>query len=368
MEDLFYEFIQVALNTREKLSQTPSNEEWMGLYQLCQKQAIVGISFLSLDRLSKNGKKPPVALLYDWLGKSTQIKYQNQIVNINAVSLCEDLQKEGFDCCILKGLGNNLIYPDVYARSPGDIDAWVCAGRNEKADLRGIIRHVKERNPKGKAVYHHADFGLYQGTEVEVHYRPAFMFRPKHNRRLQKWFASKAEEQFHHKVDLPDGVGRVNVPTAEFNIIFQLAHVYNHLLHEGIGLRQIIDYYYVLKSNNNFSSHEDNIDFIEKRLRYLGLWKIAGAMMWVLHEKLGLNNEYLIAPIDERRGKVLLDEIMKGGNFGKYDAKNIKANNRFKKNILRLKRDFQLMFYFPSECLWEPVFRIYHLFWRMRYN
>ncbi len=91
-------------------------------------------------------------------------------------------------------------------------------------------------------------------------------------------------------------------------------------------------------------------------------------MMWVLHEKLGLAKEFLIAPMDERRGKVLLDEIMRGGNFGHYDSDNIKATSRLKKNVQRIKRDSRLMRYFPSECIWEPWFRVYHLFWRLSFN
>jgi len=73
-------------------------------------------------------------------------------------------------------------------------------------------------------------------------------------------------------------------------------------------------------------------------------------------------------PKDEKRGKALLAEIMKGGNFGFYDAENQRANDRLKKNIQRLRRDLRMMKYYPSECLWEPVFRIYHFFWRMKYN
>ena len=100
----------------------------------------------------------------------------------------------------------------------------------------------------------------------------------------------------------------------------------------------------------------------------LGLWKIAGAVMWVLHEVLGLKEERMIAPMDKKRGRVLLNEIMQGGNFGHYDANNRSAQSRIGKNIERINRDIRLIRYFPSECLWEPVFRVYHNIWRMKYN
>ena len=87
--------------------------------------------------------------------------------------------------------------------------------------------------------------------------------------------------------------------------------------------------------------------------------------MYVLNEVLGLEDKYLIAQKDEKRGKVLFAEIMKGGNFGFYNTDNQKANSAIQKNLQRIKRDIRMMRFFPSECLWEPVFRIYHFFWRL---
>lgn len=365
IEDLFFELLQVSLNRRERLSHIPTDREWEILYSMCQMQAVVGMMVPALDSLSRQGQKPNLDILLDWIGFGGQIKQQNMIVNRDAVDLCRKLQEDGFDCCILKGQGNNLLYPNPWLRNPGDVDVWiktvVCG---KKIEIRDIIKYVKGRNPNGNAMYHHIDYGLFQETEVEVHYRPSFMFNPLHNRRIQRWFVDHAEEQFLNKAELPDGTGMVCVPTPEFNVIFQLSHVYNHLLHEGIGLRQIVDYYYVLKAITDSTNHKD----LYKTLRYLGMGKIAKAMMWMMHEKLGLEDKYLIAPMDEKHGKALLAEIMRGGNFGFYDNENQNANSRIRKNIQRVRRDLRIMKYFPSECLWEPVFRVYHFFWRMRYN
>lgn len=365
MEALFFELLKVALGTQDGLSKNPSGKDWQELFLMCQQQAITGIAFTAIEKLSQTGMKPPMSILYEWIGLSEQIKQQNMIVNQNAVNICKKLEQDGFECCILKGQGNNLLYPDVFSRQPGDIDVWIRGVRSKKDNVKGIIQFVKKHNPHGIACYHHIDYGSYNDTEIEIHYRPAFMFNSVYNRRLQKWFSGKICEQFIQQVELPDIVENVNIPTAEFNVVFQLAHVYNHVLHEGIGFRQIVDYFYVLHGVGDVELAYYKCSGI---LRYLGLEKIAGAMMWVLHEKLGLPEEYLIAPMDERRGKVLLSEILRGGNFGYYDSENVKATSRLKKNVQRVKRDLRLMRFFPSECLWEPVFRVYHLFWRMRYN
>ena len=131
------------------------------------------------------------------------------------------------------------MYPNPYSRTPGDIDIWV-----EGGDKR-VISFVHSISPHEKACYHHIEFPSYKGVEVEVHYRPSFLLRFRHNRKLQKYYERVKEEQFSHRVMLGEQ-GEIAIPTVEFNLIFQLTHIFSHLMNEGIGLRQLVDYYYVL--------------------------------------------------------------------------------------------------------------------------
>ena len=364
----YLDFVRYALSLETEMPKDMERFDWEGLFCFANEHAIFGVVFEGVQRMGEQGVKPPLPLLMDWVAAVEEIEDRNREVNRAAVKFLMQLRQDGFEGCILKGQGNNLMYPNVYSRMSGDIDVWVRnEGKSKKDDVREVIRYVKERNPKARALYHHIDYGDFEDIEVEMHYRPSFMFNPVHNGRLQKWFQDHAEKQFKHMVELPDGVGMIAVPDVEFNIVFQLSHIYNHVLHEGIGLRQMMDYFFLLRSKNLGKSVEGlelkDRDY-EETLRHLGLWKIAGAVMWVLHEVLGLEEQYLIASMDERLGKVLLSEIMQGGNFGQYDEQNIRANNPIKKNWQRIRRDFRLMRYFPSECLWEPAFRLYHFFWR----
>ena len=68
-------------------------------------------------------------------------------------------------------------------------------------------------------------------------------------------------------------------------------------------------------SSTSGSSASTALDLVQRGLKYLGLWKFAGAVMYVLHEALGLSEEKMIAPMDEKRRKLLLAEILNGGNF-----------------------------------------------------
>lgn len=350
--DRFFQLLRFSIGAFDVFSYDMSGGMWKDMYEIAKQQSLLGILFYGIEKHPE--MRPPRELLLKWYAISEQIKSANLKTNRVAVELSEFFHEQGFRSCILKGQGNALMYPNPYIRMSGDIDIWLEGGPKE------IIRYVRKRNPNGKACYHHVDAGIYQGVEVEVHYRPSFMNNLIHNRRLQRWFEEQAEEQFSHEVELPDGGGMICVPTTEFNLIYQMAHICNHVIHEGIGLRQMMDYYFIIRNE------ELGMRNYENELMNLGLRKFAGAVMWVLHKVFGLEEEYYIVPADERRGKFLLDEILIGGNFGQWsDGKRKLEDGRLVKNIQRLKRDFRLMWYFPSECLWEPIFRVYHFFWRL---
>ena len=156
------------------------------------------------------------------------------------------------------------------------------------------------------------------------------------------------------------------IPTARFNIIYQLVHIYNHLFQEGIGLRQIVDYYFVVNLWHTDGMKSKKQVVLQGELKRLGLRKFAGAVMYVLHEALGLPKEKMIAPMDERRGKLLLAEILSGGNFGQYDERYRFGHSSFGHNLQRLCRDIRLVRFYPAEALSEPIFRTWHFFWRMK--
>ena len=116
------------------------------------------------------------------------------------------------------------------------------------------------------------------------------------------------------------------------------------------------------------SSASTALDVVQRELKYLGLWKFAGAVMFVLHEVLGLAEDKMIAPMDEKRGKLLLSEILNGGNFGKHFTKygHFTQQGMAKKYFLKIWRNMHFVRYYPAEALCEPIFRTWHFFWRMK--
>ena len=360
-------FIRFALAPTRFEAPEMSEQDWKMLYSLAYRQTILGVVWNGVERLEAQGIEPPHEVKVKWISKMVGIEKHNLRANITTAKLSQQLEQDGFRSCILKGQGNNLMYPNKYSRSSGDIDVWLTKSGNTSSDVKEIKKYVRRHNPKGRAIYHHIDYGFFEKIDVEVHYRPSFLNNPIHNHRLQKWFAQQAEAQFSNRVELPDNAGTIAVPTPEFNAVYQLAHIYNHVLNKGLSMRQIIDYYYVMLSIKDKQN-------LESTLRYLGLGKIAGAMMCVLHRMLGLEEKYLIMEMDEQLGRVLAREIMNGRNFKQLvknyrDLKSGKTRPlwqlKLEQNLQRLQFDLRMVRYFPSECLCEPLFRIYHFFWRL---
>ena len=446
----FSAFLKYCLGYKENMSRMVAGMDWQELYSFASKQALLGLCFEGIERLGKEYpeelKQNPIEreLLMTWMGKAQQIRRQNMKVNAVAGKLYSKFREDGLRCCILKGQGNALMYPNPYSRTPGDIDVWIDASRErimeyaqKKFELEDDIR------------LQHLETSL-DGVPVELHFFPCSMNNPLYNARLQKWFKRNADLQCSNVVSLPDGIGEIAIPTTAFNVVYQLTHLYHHFFDEGIGMRQIIDYYVVCdfyKVYQNSSkitpslftikegstSHPDPLtlrgeggnrptrcseplrskdggpskvspdcagwdrrdaigdiasdasvssasttdssastalDVVQRELKYLGLWKFAGAVMYVLKEVLGLSEDKMIVPVDEKRGRLLLAEILDGGNFGKHFSKygGFTHQSMGKKYFLKIWRNMHFVRYFPAEALCEPLFRTWHFFWRLKYK
>ena len=342
-----------AKDGQQPMPDIDGEQEWQLMMQLAKKQTVQGVIGRGIRMMPKE-QRPPRDIYMRAYVLSEKIANLNKKVDAACVKVADMMAEAGFPCCILKGQGVALTYPAPTARMPGDIDVWVMAPPKQ------VIAFARKALPDAFAIYHHVKYVKCDGIEVELHYRPSFLNNPIHNSRLQRWFLSEAAAQREHRAELPSGAGMVSVPTNAFNRIFLMAHIMNHVIHEGIGMRQIMDYYFLLRQG--FTEEEQLHDV--QLLRQFGLYDITAAVMFVLRQLFAIPKNLLLVPPDERRGTFLMQEILYGGNFGHYNPQSIQARTPWRKNMLRLKRDWRLLTVFPSECLWEPVFRWWHFFWR----
>lgn len=351
MTDLFFELLQVALGYKEELSKTPNEDEWGELYYLSQKQSIAPFVFTALENLDQRGQTLPKQLLFEWLGVSERVKAQNAAMNKEAARLTNLFAQTGHKTAILKGQANARLYPQPWSRQPGDIDIWVDGGRErvvETVKNLGLLEgNIAKYTLEGESTmsYHHLHLKRDKNDiEVEVHFRPSSgNLNPFTNKRLQAYL----EEEIQKDCTLVDEGFRV--PNMRFAHVMQMAHIQRHFISEGVGMRQVIDYYYLLKSDAN----KDRNDILY-RLQSFGLNHTAEALMWVLHEKLGLEEEYLLAPIDEKRGKILLQNIMEGGNFGHY-FRGSRTRGSWKKIMRKQNHRLTMLRFDAREAIWHEL-------------
>ena len=436
----------MAIGNRQTLSRVPIPEEWEEIYEMSKKQSLAGIAFAGVERLPQE-QMPPGKRIRQWAVKAEKIREHNVKVSEDCRVISRFFEEKGFDCVILKGQGNFAYYPEWLQglRSAGDIDVWVLPKskidgngnvnwnynkdnkdnetqskiatktkrpsdyEDENRELlnsgtleplnfmnhpvRSVIEFCLSKKRGEYVYYHNLDFPVLKATPVEVHYRPTWLYNPFKNRVLQKWFAS--QKVISNKEEVKSAYAEYDgykIPSVEFNVVFQLLHLYKHIFEEGIGLRQLLDYYFVItkygdfvrKRNatlrnaigdcyeNDIKDNKDNQDNLSGIIAKLGLKEFAGAVMYVMREVFAMPEERMLCRPDEKRGRKLLEEIMIGGNFGKFDerynwAETTSGSMDYRGAsyaVARLRHNFQFLKDYPSEVLWEPVFRVYHWVWR----
>lgn len=345
---LFFELIQVAICRRDSLSRVPSASEWSMLYGLSFKQAVAGVCFCGVQQLPKEQlANMPTPLKMQWLAMAAKIQQRNEVMNRKCAEVYEAINREEFGCAVLKGQGVARLYDfnvngnlGAYRQS-GDIDVWLWKeGLSLKENRKEVIRFARTIQPDATGAEHHVGVE-WMGTEVELHYEPAYFCNPFANRRFRKWFCEYDKRLF-----------RISdygfcVPDAEFNRVFLLAHAFRHYISEGLGLRQVMDYYFLLKERDL----DINVNS-ERMIKQLGMARFEKAMKWVI----GYVFEGKDGEDGRKYGKLLLAHIMEGGNFGKHHATTVASRHtHIGRFINQLAHDIRLMRYYPSETVWAPL-------------
>ena len=342
------------------LTAVPTEEEWVALDRLAQEQSLTAVLYAATRTLPAN-QRPPFELEIQWMGETETVMGQNKLMNAEAARLTRLFADEGRQSAILKGQANALLYPNPLTRQPGDIDIWVEGGRDGVIALLrklGLVDdgplHEFDRPDRATISYHHVHLpDNDKGVSVEVHFRPTSgNLNPFTNRRMQRWLEEEIKKSKAVQTTPPDsGAEEVtfNMPTIRFALVMQLSHIQHHFFDGGIGLRQICDYYMLLRH-----ATDDDRRVVASQLKRFGLRYMAGAMMWVLGETLHLEPGLMLCEADAKRGRQLLDEIMAGGNFGKFnDRKKTDSDIVF---IVRKERmRMQMASLNPSEMLWVEL-------------
>lgn len=394
---LFFELLQVALGNRERLSRVPTTIDWEELFEEAKRQAVTGILLYGIERLKSlnddlrstttedacQSKNLNQRFLLQWIGVGQMIEQQNHLLDDRCVELLSNLTSAGLQPTILKGQGVARLYnvdlnlnDDLdkkgglgRLRQSGDIDVYVSDGR-EKA-----IAYANSLGQKDiEWDYKHLHLKVWDDTEVELHYHVEVLLNLWKNRKLQKWFKEHQNAIFNanDNLDLNSNTDRTNdtngfvTPTVEFNVFYILLHIYRHFLYEGVGFRQIIDYYFVLKNLNENLNLNVNESYAYKAVREFGMTRFARGLMWVMHEALGMPEEWMLWEPDQKEGEYILEEVMQGGNFGHYDERLNHKGGKLGAVKAILTHNLHLLTHYLSDVIWAPIWIVWHKLWKIR--
>ena len=336
VEERFFELLRIALGTQKGLASPLTTEEWSEIPEIAVKQCVMGLLLSAIEKLPR-GQRPPNNILLAIHDRVQEIEEQSRYINKLTYATSKRFEVDGFPNCILKGQGIATLYPNPLRRESGDIDVWLQGDRDK------IIEYVRSVGEAHEPSSLHIGFELKDGTPVEAHFTPSFFSNPFIDRKFNRWAKEQQAEQNTHYVPFDNGT-ILPIPTVDFNLIFILNHAYQHFIGTGVGLRQLIDYFYVLKH----AKENAQIPSCLSLLKRFHLTKFAAAVSWLLHEKLGLPSEYLIVEPNAKEGEFLLKEALLTGNFGHSD-KRTSNGHRLSGKRYRLGH---LLLAYPDEIMW----------------
>lgn len=396
VSQLFFELIQVAIGMRDGLSRIPSESEWEELYDMADKQSLIGICFAGLLKLGANVDDGYLKigmseeLFFSWIGTAAAIQQKNKKMNKRCVELQQKLAEDGFKSCILKGQGVAALYRSLtpspspkgegslgnssnalniisgskpmdlsLLRQSGDIDAWIDAPRED------VIAYVKRKCPNDDVDISskHLEFRLFKDTEIEAHFVPAGTKTPIIGRRVRAYYENEKAKQMKHKVMLTSGQ-EITAPDNAFQAIHILQHAFGHFLFEGIGFRQLMDYYFVMQQP--LTDYEKKQ--VVRTMKRFGMYGFARGVAYILTKVFGAEESFI--PANKSLGERILKSVMEEGNFGKHDEKrdNKKMNSswyRFWYHNIRMWKYFDMA---PWVISMSPLMRIHEYTWRFSHG
>ena len=289
----------------------PPNVSWDNLLQIAKEQALIGVAFKGVERYLQ-GRADKKQIL-GWFSRLEKIKQKNDIVNKHVEWFASLLKKHQIDYRIVKGQVVAGCYPDAMLRSPGDIDFWVSAESEKRCET--LIEQGLKTEIQREESSIHVEF-RYRGVQYELHHCLShFLSQPR-----QDYFDSIVEQDKGMYVKV--GEAQVATLSPTLNALYIFIHLFQHLIHSGVGLRQMCDWMMWLHK------YQDEIDRdeLEKHLRMLALLRPYRVLGAILVDDLGLPETefpFDITKKDRKRSRKVLRDIMELGNFG-HNKENIK--------------------------------------------
>lgn len=261
-------------------------------------------------------------------GEAVMRLMQQIMVHRQGMQRCEDvmgrfvrlMKENAIAYVVFKGLAVARHYPEPFARTMGDVDFYV-----PKEDfLRAVevieqglhVEMYKEDMDK------HYSFD-WQGIRFEMHYQIETFGSHRHQLRFNR-MTDEAMAEYTDSFTVCDSDGEeteVCVLPPEEDLIVVFKHWFNHLLVEGVGLRQTLDLAVLLNAYRD----KMNVGRLMTALDGIGYMKAFRAMLAMMKRYFGLewlDSNFVLGCRDERYADKLMAAVMESGNFGRKAYRN----------------------------------------------
>lgn len=307
MVDKLFSLLRFAL-WGEPFQGEVTKEEFAQILKLAKEQTILGLVFDVLKDVKVEGTLNK-SLVFETIGLTEQLKHQNAIINRELSSFANRSQDAGLKYLVVKGQTIGCLYANPRLRAAGDIDFLV----------PDISSHLSEVFPDVQlpAIMKEKELGFeYNHVTYELHTRLIDFGCKKHQKVWENLIAEEWGKNYFVEID---GV-KVRTLSPTINAVYLFLHLYFHLIREGVSLRQFCDWAIMLHHYRN----EIDKDVLKGILLQLDMIKGYKAFGTILIDELGLPEEdFPLSLADEDRGMKgkILEDIFKGGNFGKHNHK-----------------------------------------------
>ena len=319
-EELLLRLLRAALN-EERLSATdlsepsnpptpPETPDWDAILQEARAQTVLGLIAEAVpDEVAAAPRTEALRLK----AKFMRILHgQTELVSL--------FRGAGIPLVILKGMAAAVYYPKPHTRAMGDVDFLV---PQEPAEWPGDRQPDRASDSAGPAdrqppappaeAPRHVQYAK-GGVEYELHHHFSSFGLDLEPILLQGFERAVTR-----------GIAGREFPTLPNpeNALALLAHIRQHLLESGLGLRQIIDWMQCLK---NLSAEETAR--LQAYARQTGLDTLAGAINRICNRYLGTAFSWT-ADVDPMTVEALLEHLFERGNFGRKLGLSIREQGLF---------------------------------------
>lgn len=286
----FFALLRLAVGTDQVGSMQLEGVSWQRVYALARKHGVLAVAFDGLTKLFEQNKEFaksfPQSLKLQWINAAFHIEHRYDYSKAVCTELVDKWAEQGIKTLCLKGLAFSTYYPVPNHRECGDFDCYLM-GDFEQGNRIAEQLGAKVRFDD----YKHSHIS-YKGLMIENHKFCTSVRGPKINKQFEVFLQEllKREDFGIRQI----GNSTIYTPSPTFNALFLIKHSMVHFLYEGIKIRHLLDWAYLIKGDG------ENIDWgiVNEWCKKLHLNNFVDLMNATLSRYFGLELPCMRYPLD----------------------------------------------------------------------